>query len=236
MGVTFLSINSKGLNHPVQRKSLWSEALQFKSDILCAQETHFCATAQLKCSHKSYPYVSTANAESKKRGVLTAIRDTVSFQLHKEIKDPSGRYLILICDINSTTYTIANVYTPNSHLMKFLNKQLKKIDLLRRGALVICRDFILAPDKTIDSTSTSTRKGPSLLSTLHQHRSYSRIDLFLVDQSLLSRTTNTTINTITWSDHASVTLTIKDSLSSGANPSLLQREDTRKLLETQLNA
>lgn len=50
----------------------------------------------------------------------------------------------------------------------------------------------------------------------------------------------TEINTITWSDHASVFLTIFDSLAPGtnpvwrANPFLLQREDTRAILESHL--
>lgn len=125
MGLTFISINTKGLNHPAKRKSMWNEARQFKSDVLCAQETHFCDTAHPKCSNKNFPYVFTANADSKKRSVLTTIRDTVSFRLHEEIKDPQGSYLILICNINSTTYTIANIYTPNSHQICFLNKLLR---------------------------------------------------------------------------------------------------------------
>lgn len=87
MGMTFLSINMRGLNHPAKRKSMWNEALQFKSDVVCAQEMHFCDSAQPKCSNKNFPYIFTANADSKKWGVLTAIRDTVSFQLHEEIKD-----------------------------------------------------------------------------------------------------------------------------------------------------
>lgn len=32
----------------------------------------------------------------RQRGVITAIKDTVSFTLHQEIKDVQGRYLILI--------------------------------------------------------------------------------------------------------------------------------------------
>lgn len=66
------------------------------------------------------------------------------------------------------------------------------------------------------------------------HHFYSRIDLFLVDFGLLSRTTEMEINTITWSDHSSISLTLSDALSPGANPFLLQRDDSRKALETHL--
>lgn len=115
----------------------------------------------------------------------------------------------------------------------------------------------------MDSTSSSTHMGPSLLNLINHnsqfdawrcfhagkrdfsffstpHWSFSRIDLFLVDQGLLTRTISTKINNITWSDHASVVLTIADSLSSDtiqiwrANPLLLHREDTKKTLERHL--
>lgn len=94
MAIKFLSINTKGLNHPVKRKSLWKEALTNKCDILCdilsAQETHFCNVSTPLCKHRNFPYTFSANAESKSRGVITAIRDSVAFILHTEYKDPQG--------------------------------------------------------------------------------------------------------------------------------------------------
>lgn len=121
MTLNVLTINVKGLNHPMKCKSLWKEALTHNSDILCAQETHISSLAPPKCSHRNYPFVFTANADYKTRGVLITIRDTVAFMLHEEIKDPQGRFLILICDLNSTTYTIATVYSPNKHQVHFFN-------------------------------------------------------------------------------------------------------------------
>lgn len=93
MTLNVLSINVKGLNHPMKRKSLWKEALLYNSDILCAQETHFSSLAPPKWN---YPFVFTANAYSETKGVLIAIRDTVAFTLHKAIIDPQVRFLILI--------------------------------------------------------------------------------------------------------------------------------------------
>lgn len=43
-----------------------------------------------------FPHNFLVNAGAKKRGALTAIRDTVAFELHKEIADPQGHYLILM--------------------------------------------------------------------------------------------------------------------------------------------
>lgn len=129
MTVKFLTINSKGLNHPAKRRSLWREALQWNCDILCTQETHFQSTAPPKCTHPKFPFVYYANADTKTKGVMIAIRDTVPFQLHKSIIDPQGRFIILVCDINSSTYTLVNLYAPNARQIKFFHKILKKIRL-----------------------------------------------------------------------------------------------------------
>lgn len=79
-----------------------------------------------KCTNPKFPHIFTVNATAKKQGVLTAIRDTDAFTLHKVLADPQGQYLILICDINSTTYTVVNIYAPNKHQSHFLHQVLKK--------------------------------------------------------------------------------------------------------------
>lgn len=81
-----------------------------------------------KCPNVLTPnlHVFTASAPAKKRGVLTAIRDTVAFTMHSEVADSQGCYHILICDINSTTYTVVNVYAPNTRQVRFLHQVLKK--------------------------------------------------------------------------------------------------------------
>lgn len=125
---------------------MWKEARQFKCD---AQETHFSNMAPPKCSNKHFPHIFSANADSKKRGVLTAIRDRVSFHLHEEIKDTQRCYIILICDLNSTMYTIANIYAPNSNQISFFNKIIHRIRAPHKGSLIICGDFNLFPDAQI---------------------------------------------------------------------------------------
>lgn len=121
MGVKFISINSNGLNHPAKRKSMWREATSNRADILCVQETHFSAISPPVCSHRSFPHVFTANAPNKTRGGLTAVRDTVAFALYESVLDPRGRYIIVVCDINNSTFTIVNVYSPNKHQIRFFS-------------------------------------------------------------------------------------------------------------------
>lgn len=64
--------------------------------------------------------------------------------------------------------------------------------------------------------------------------------MFLIDQRVLFQTTSATINTISWSDHASIVLSIADLASSKQkpmwrlNPFLLQQEEHRMTIQTRL--
>lgn len=119
-----------------------------------------------------YYYIFTANADSKTKGVLTVIGDTVAFVLHKEIKDPQGYFLILVCDINLVTYTIVNVYAPNVHQICFFPKLMMKICAHRQGLLVLFGDFNATPDPTIDTTSRNRHTSPSLQAAFHEQDLY----------------------------------------------------------------
>lgn len=92
---------------------MWKEALSQKCDILCIQEMHLCKLNPP--SHKAFPYLVFANVDKKKRGILIAVRYTVSSNhLSLEI-DPGGRYIILGAFINNHKFTIVNLYAPNIH-------------------------------------------------------------------------------------------------------------------------
>lgn len=126
MGPKIISLNTKGLNHPAKRASPWKSAIDLGGNIICVQETHFKSTEAPKCSHRTFPHVFMANSPEKKRGVLIAIRDTVTFQLLDRVIDHSDRYVILICKIDDRTYTLVALYVPNLRQVHFLNKLIKR--------------------------------------------------------------------------------------------------------------
>lgn len=254
MTVTFLSINAKGLNHPVKRKSLWNKVIQQSGDVLCAQETHFHSQRPPKCTHPKFTHVFAASALTKKRGILTAIRDTVAFTKHSDIADPQGRYHILVCDIESTTYTVVNIYAPNKHQLPFLHQVLKRAKQVQRGYLLLHGHFNLPPDPQVNSTSSSTRHHHSLQPLLHSqelydawrclhsserdysffsacHRVYTQLDLFLTEKWLTPKITASMINDITLSDHALVMLSVADL--SGVNTCFVWQSNLRLIQDDQ---
>lgn len=111
----------------------------------------------------------------------------------------------------------------------------------------------------MDSTTAPSKRTPSLANFLHSHElydawrcthanerhysfshrhcTYTRIDLFLMDKWLLQKVTQTKIETITWSDHAPILLTLRDSYPNTtaniwrSNSQIIQNPNTKKTLE-----
>lgn len=126
-----------------------------------------------------------------------------------------------------------NIYAPNTRQISFLRKALTKARAVCKGRLIICGDFNTVPDIHMDSTSPAKRRESPLrqLLTSHdvfdvwrchhgsekdfpyfspRHNSYSRIDLFLTDKWLLQNISASVIHTVTWSDHAPISISIND--------------------------
>lgn len=145
----------------------------------------------------------------------------------------NGRYIILICDLNNSTYTLVNLYAPNKGHTKFLKSLLKKAEKIKKGSLLLCGDFNSVVNKSMDCShlrSTKRHKIQPFLSDnnlydtwrfIHSsekdfthysylHQAYSRIDPILSNLTLLQRSLSVRIHSITWSDHAPVSIVLKE--------------------------
>lgn len=126
MNLKLYSLNVKGLNSPYKRRALWTDALKHECDIICIQESHFALDKTPKFNHHKFPHIFLSSCKKKKKGVITAIKDTISFKLINLINDAQGRYIILVASIDNVIYTIVNIYAPNKNPHQFIQKILKK--------------------------------------------------------------------------------------------------------------
>lgn len=138
--------------------------------------------------------------------------------------DPHGRFLILVCYIDKVLCTIVNSYAPNSCQIAFLNKLWKKVVKVRQGQLLWVGDFNGICDKELDSSSRGMKpplQVGSWLSKLqlfdswrclhnserdytfysHVHKSFSRIDMLLVDRQSLKLINKCEIGGVAWQAH-----------------------------------
>lgn len=135
------------------------------------------------------------------------VRDTLQFQHHLTYADPQGRYLLLVCTITQTTYTLLNVYGPNTRQLHFYKRLKKKIESLKQGNIIIGGKFNIIRDPDMAVSTKHSHSRPCLNPFLQasdlfdvwrcQHGSYSHIDFFLVDKWTLQNVVPSDISLIT---------------------------------------
>lgn len=153
----FIILN-QGLNHPAKRCSMLAAACKQAVDIqhlYYVQDTHFSLQATSQCTHKAYPHMFPASAPEKKRWILLAVWNLLSFDLKKCITVSDAQFIILLCYINSKPFQLVNVYVPNIHQMQIIKKIFQKLHCLHLGNLVIGDEFNMLVNPTLDSTTKS---------------------------------------------------------------------------------
>uniref|UniRef100_A0A8C5MKJ5 exodeoxyribonuclease III n=1 Tax=Leptobrachium leishanense TaxID=445787 RepID=A0A8C5MKJ5_9ANUR len=220
-----ISYNVKGLNAPVKRHSLAAEVQRLKSDVVCLQETHFKRLAHPLLKIRNFNTQYHATGPTRAKGVSILISSNVVFQLHSKISDPRGRYLILICSLNHKIYTLVNVYSPNTEQLSFIAGVLSRVSLVATGSLLKLGN--LFSSHGLYDVWRLWHPGDSEF-TFHSkvHNSYSRLDYFLLQGSSLSQVLHCEILDITWSDHAPILLTVKESVGGGAGMSAWRLNDS----------
>ncbi len=185
-----------------------------------------------------------------------------------EAKDEAGRIICIETLINGVKVILCNVYAPNKEDPGFMNK-INKIIGDKEGQIILAGDFNQVMDGVLDK---SQYKGPSIprdRAALHMltedigltdiwrlvnptqreytffshcHKSYSRIDFFLVSNSIIDQVVDCKIGAIVLSDHATVELDIALNTEAGRkgrwrlNTALLQDECFGTLLADDLTS
>lgn len=262
MGLKIVSFNVRGLNSPFRRSMLWRNVLKSHADIICLQETHFLATDLHRLKHKKCIHSFHSTAPVKKAGVSIFVKDTVAFQLSSTI-DPKGRFIIINCMLNSIPYTLVSLYAPNTRQKTFIKNTVTAAKEIRQGGLIVCGDFNAVVDNREDRSIGSFRHAQEIHSIVAEEelhdvwrylnnterdytyfssskRTHSRIDFFLVDRSVLSKTDSASIGNITWSDHAPIALMLRTKFDTRGRPPwrlnsfLLKDPENLKFLTTHL--
>lgn len=228
--LSFMSWNVKGLNNVVKKKKVMSFIKGKKIDVILIQETHLSLLESQRLGAGWVGYVGANGGTSRSRGVAILINRHLQFKCIKQSKDEEGRLLAILCDIQGSKIIIANVYAPNIDDPSFFGQLEKKLLDLGDHPIVLAGDFNEVMDTTLDRSSMSDRvskahtaliemsKACGLVDVwrLHNpsgrdftfysspHGSFSRIDFFLISQSLMPSVTSSNIGNIILSDHSPV--------------------------------
>lgn len=267
-GYKFVSWNVRGLGHVMKRAKVFAYLKSLSADIMFLQETHIKHTTKgkLKVSWVDQQY--EANFTTKARGVAILIRKNVPFIKSSTINDPNGRFLVVTGTLNSVPITLVNLYAPNFDDPDFFQKVFNLIPDISSTNIILGGDFNCVLDPLLDKQfSKSLQKSNSCirLNTLADnlnlvdiwrlkhptvrdysffspvHKSYSRIDYFLLDSKLLSTVETVTYQPIVISDHAPLSMVLKIGVGrAGRNhwrfdPTLLADEQFTNHLQEQIS-
>lgn len=237
-----LSWNVRGINSPIKRGKVYAHLKKIGAEIIFLQETHIKTTARFSIKAPWMSQVYQSSFSTKARGVAIIIKKSVPF-IHKQtIHDINGRYLIVIGEINSLSITLVNIYGPNFDDPSFFEKVFKRIPDFMNTQIIMAGDYNCVLNARLDTQPrrTTTSKSSLLLNNYMQklnlvdswraihptdhdfsfyssvHKTYSRIDLFLIDSRLLQYVTSTKYHTRLISDHAPVSLILKINRSRGS--------------------
>lgn len=229
-----MSWNIKGCGSPIKRGKVMTYLKHNKVDIAFIQETHFKGEEALKLKYGWVGHVFHSSFSSKRNGVAILVNKNLNFIPTGQVKDDEGRMVCLQAMINGTTVVLCNIYAPNIGDPNFyyeLNKTLGEMD----GQIILAGDFNQVWDAFIDKSKSNDQTYPKDRAAIHMmskdnglvdiwrlvnprereytfyshcHKSHSRIDMFLISNTMTKHVTHCKINAIALSDHAAVKLGI----------------------------
>lgn len=232
--VKFVSWNVRGLGNQNKKLKVLNHLLKLKADICLLQETHATDQTYQKIKTSHYNHIFSAHYNSKQRGVCILISQKIQFTHNATTSDPEGRYIIINISINNTPITIGNVYGPNSDDPTFFQNFFSLLSDFSHCPIIIAGDFNTVLNPTIDRSSNHNARTWNSTDTLNHliedfglgdswrlkhptkqqytfhspvHHSYSRIDLILTSNSIMSQITDQHIHPILISDHAPISIT-----------------------------
>lgn len=206
-----------------------------KSQVLMLQETHLSNEEHNKLKKFGYSqsfYSSCKN--SRKRGVVIMVPNSLNFNSIKEEGDKEGRYILVKGRLDNILVTFACIYVPPESDKKFFAQLFDKIVTFSEGILVCAGDWNTVLNYSIDTTSKKQYKlhltkqlniliketgmfdvwrnlHPSEKDYTHfsaTHQIHSRIDFFLMNTVDRYRVKDCSTGTSDVSDHNAVDLTI----------------------------
>lgn len=231
-----VSYNVKGINHPIKRKKILSQLKKYNCSIGLLQETHLSEAEHKKLRRDWVDQVFYASCpNNRKRGVAILIGRSISFAVHKEVKDKQGRYILVIGTIGGIDYTIMNIYAPNEDDPAFFREVASILAAESRGTILYAGDqncvrcgktdklpadkghpskkskalnHLLKELGLVDSWRAMNPKTKDFTFMSAVHGSYSRIDLICISKQSLHKVVECVIEPITLSDHAPVRMTL----------------------------
>ena len=234
-----VSLNVRGMRNHVKRRKIFRFVKQkHKADIIMLQETHGDTNSEKIWSSEYGNRIIFAHGTNNSKGVAIALNKKTANSVDKICRDMYGRYILIVCKIEGLTYCICNIYAPNTDNAEWYEEIM---DLVKQQDCIfniLGGDFNLVLNCETDRKSQQVyhpnaqkvvmntlddmelvdiwrqkNNDKKVFTWMNKEGNWSRIDYFLISESLNPRCMEATIEPSICTDHSLITLSIDTSLS-----------------------
>ncbi len=229
-----MSMNCKGLQDRQKRNDVFNWLRQKNADIYILQETHSDKDNFQDWRNEWGHNCFFSSHQTNSRGVAILFNSTFSFQLHRDIIDNRGRYIILDLSIYSNRFSLVGIYAPNEDCPQFFKDIETQLEILGNDNILIGGDWNVVQDYTLDTLNYKQKNNPNAKTQIEEtslsfdltdiwryqnpngkmytwrgpNNKLSRIDYFLITENLIGKTVKTDIKPGYRTDHSLISISI----------------------------
>lgn len=138
-----LSLNVRGLNKSIKRRSIFRWLHKQKHHIIFLQESYSSKDLESIWEKEWGGKAFFSHGTNHSKGVITLINPSVDFKVEKCIPDTQGRFIILKVVFEERAFVFVNIYAPNDVAQQttFFNKLSKQLEEFAQDTIIIGGDF-----------------------------------------------------------------------------------------------
>ena len=157
------SLNARGLGDRVKRRLLFYVLrTKYKYNVVLIQEAHIKDVQQLNIWRQEWGgHMYASYGESNARGVLVLIHPKCDIDVKNINCDDVGRILCMQITVNDVTYSLCNIYAPNSDDPNFFSEVIKMVNrdcYVKSQSVIMGGDFNFVMDPKIDRLQTASTR------------------------------------------------------------------------------
>ena len=231
-----LTVNCRGLRTVEKRRDTFNYLKSKQCQIYCLQDIHCTPDIENVFRTEWGGNCLISSGTNNARGVGIFFSKDLDYNIHAFSSDPEGNFVVVDISIENKKITLISLYGPNKDDPAFFKRIMTIVENYKNTDLIFCGDFNLVQDTNLDyynykhinnkkarETLLDIKTGYNLIDPYRElfplnkkftwrKRSplqQSRLDFFLVSESILNSVNNCSIESSYRSDHSMVILKCK---------------------------